>query len=387
MTKKYNMLVPLAGKGKRMIDGGYTFPKALIRAGDKHIIDWSMDSVDYSECNLIFVVRRDHVCNFSIDEVLRQKYGDDVTVVIAEEETAGTAMSCYLAKDHINNEIPLVVFCPDIYCEPMYTPEDEHFKGGGFILTFKANSANYSYVSLDADGYVTHTAEKLVISQDASVGVYCFKSGKEFIRVVDKAVKLGATTRNEFYICPLYNLLIEEGHKVTTGSVDKMYIMGTPSELNFFEEVIWPYLLPRKFILCADHSGYKAKEESKRYLNSLCDYIDCGTYSSNDCDYSDYIQEAVELRRKQPGSFILGFCRSGQGMNIAANSYEEIRAALVSTADLASLAIEHNGANFFSLPAGILEDDPDLLSDIILRLAGCTFDGGRHQNRVMKVYK
>lgn len=382
--KKYNMLVPLAGRGSRMVDGGYVFPKPLIRAGDKHIIDWSMDSVDYSECNLIFIIREDHVCNFAIDQVLKQKYGDDIQLVVTTQDTAGTAMSCYLAKDLIDNDIPLIVFCPDIYCEPKYVPKDEHFQGGGFILTFKANSANYSYVCHDDYGYVSHTAEKLVISENASVGVYCFQSGKTFIRIVDKAVKLGATTRNEFYICPLYNLLIEEGHRVTSASIDKMYIMGTPGELTFFEEVIWPYLLPRRFILCADHSGYDMKEEVKYFMDqSHIPYIDCGTYSASGCDYADYIAQAVSLREKQTGAFILGFCRSGQGMNITANSYKQLRAALIYTEDLAKLAIQHNAANFFSIPAGAVE--PNVMCDMVEALNKETFDGGRHQNRVMKV--
>jgi RpiB/LacA/LacB family sugar-phosphate isomerase len=386
--KKYNMIVPLAGKGQRMLDGGYSFPKALIRSGDKHIIDWSMASVDYSECNLIFIVRKEHVCNFSIDEVLKEKYGSDIQIVESSIDTAGTALSCYLAKDLINNDIPLIVFCPDIYCEPKYVPEDKHFDGGGFILTFKANSSNYSYVCTDENGFVTETAEKSVISQNASVGVYCFKSGKEFIRIVDKAQTYHTTTRGEYFICPLYNLLIEEGHKITTDFIDKMYIMGTPEELVFFEAEIWPYLLQRTFILCADHSGYAAKELAKNLFDHMGQsYIDCGAYSGKDCDYMDYIEQAHQMRMKKHGSFIIGFCRSGQGINIAANSYQDLRAALVTSPETASLAIQHNAANFFSLPGGVMEKDEMLLGEILEKLRTETFDGGRHQNRVMKICK
>jgi len=79
--KKYNLLLPIAGKAQRFIDAGYTMPKALILAKNKHVIDWAMDSIDTKDCNLIFMVRVDHVYNFSIDKILKKKLGEDFTTV------------------------------------------------------------------------------------------------------------------------------------------------------------------------------------------------------------------------------------------------------------------------------------------------------------------
>ena len=70
--KKYNLLLPIAGKAQRFIDAGYTMPKPLILAKDKHVINWALESVNLSECNLIFIVRVDHIYNFSIDKILKQ---------------------------------------------------------------------------------------------------------------------------------------------------------------------------------------------------------------------------------------------------------------------------------------------------------------------------
>ena len=52
--KKYNLLVPLAGRGQRFVDEGFVVPKYMITAHDKHLIDWALSSIDTSECNLIF---------------------------------------------------------------------------------------------------------------------------------------------------------------------------------------------------------------------------------------------------------------------------------------------------------------------------------------------
>lgn len=384
--KKYNLLVPLAGKGQRMIDGGYNCPKPLILAGDRHIIDYSLGSIDYSECNLIFVIRRDHVCNYAIDKTLKKKYGEDIQLVISETDTKGSVSSCYLAKDLIDNDLPLIVFCPDIYFEPKFIPTDDMFKDDGLILTFKANSANYSYVQQDKNNHVTMTAEKVVISDNASVGVYCFKSGKSFIRLAELATSSNLTSNNEYYICPLYNILIANGGIVKTKHVPIMYVMGTPDEMKFFKNVVFPYFLPRSFILCCDHSGFELKESARKIIEDLnIDYIDCGCYSSDDCDYSDYISQAVETRKYFPGAIILGFCRSGQGVNITANKYSEIRAALITTSQSAALGIKHNAANFFSIAAGYTTEDE--LKEIIKTLMIEKFEGGRHQNRLQKVFK
>lgn len=380
--KKYNVLVPLAGKGQRMIDGGYRFPKPMILAGDRHIIDYSLGSLDTSECNLIFVIRRDHVCNFAIDKALKSKFGEDITLVVADEDTQGSVSSCYLAKTHIDNEVPLIVFCPDIYFEPKFVPTDDMFKDDGHILTFKANSANYSYVQQEK-GFVTKTAEKIVISDDASVGVYCFKNGKTFLRLAELATASGLKSNKEYYVCPLYNIMIANGGKVRTQQIPIMYVMGTPDEMAFFKDVIFPYFLPRSFILCADHSGYDAKESARKTLKSTgIPFVDCGCYSNDDCDYSDYVCQAVETKRYFPGALILGFCRSGQGVNICANKFPGIRGALVSTSHAASLGIRHNAANFFSIPAGQTTEEE--LAEILRVLRTEKFEGGRHQNRLQK---
>ena len=62
--KKYNLLLPIAGEAQRFKDAGYTAPKPLIMANDRHIIDWAMESVKMDECNVIFVVRSEHIYTF-----------------------------------------------------------------------------------------------------------------------------------------------------------------------------------------------------------------------------------------------------------------------------------------------------------------------------------
>ena len=216
--KKYNLLLPIAGKAQRFIDAGYTMPKALILAKNKHVIDWAMDSIDTNECNLIFMVRVDHVYNFSIDKILKQKFGDDITIVKLKEVTRGALETCTLAREHIDNNLPLIVYTPDVHFGPVFNPETISADSDGFLLTFTANSPDHSYSEYDQDGIVTNVVEKEVISKEANVGLYYFKSGKIFLKYADEMINNEIMYKNEFYIAPMYNLMIRDGLKITAAN-------------------------------------------------------------------------------------------------------------------------------------------------------------------------
>lgn len=138
-----------------------------------------------------------------------------------------------LAKDHINNSLPLIIYTPDVYFENQFVPAEIPENLDGFLLTFKANSAAHSYVELGDDGMALRTAEKEVISQNAAVGVYYYKTGQMFVRYAEEMISKNIRTKGEFYICPMYNMMIRDDLRVSIAQVEKMHVLGTPSELEF----------------------------------------------------------------------------------------------------------------------------------------------------------
>lgn len=381
--KKYNVVIPMAGLGSRFADAGYIMPKQLIMVDGTQMLDWSLRSLVKDECNLIFVVRHEHVRNFSIDTILRDKYGEDIKVIVVDKLTEGTVATCLLAKDYIDNDIPLLIYTLDVFFEPYFNPADMP-DSDGFLLTFKSNNDGYSYAQLDSDGFVTKTAEKEVISENAAVGIYGYKTGNMFVKYAEKMIRENIRTRGEFYVCPLYNLMIADGLKVTTDSVDKMHLMGTPSELEFFTSHTLKRFGVKPVALCCDHSGYELKEEAKEVLqaNGL-EYIDFGTFVNKDCDYNDYVSQAVEFVNKGECDFAMAFCRTGQGVNISGNKRKGIRGALTFDEYTAEHSIRHNSANFFSVPSKYV--DKELLDKMVKIWVSNTFDGGRHMTRIQKV--
>ena len=137
-------------------------------------------------------------------------------------------------------------------------------------------------------------------------------------------------------------------------------------------------------MVCADHSGFVAKELFKeKLIKRSLPVLDVGCYTEKDCDYYDFLHLANKRIKNSWGTFGVGFCRSGQGMNIAANKMIGIRAALTMDDNFAALAIMHNAANFFSIPAGFISEE--MMDKIIDQLLEARFQGGRHQNRLQKI--
>lgn len=384
---KPNVLIPMAGLGSRFIKEGFKVPKQIINIKDKHLIDISLDCIDYKDCNLIFVVRDEHVYNFHMDELLKKKFGNDIGIVILDKLTDGSVCSCLYAEDHIDNEEPLVIHTLDIEFRPVFDPHTlNDLDEDGLILTFKSNSTNYSYAEIGKDGYVTKTAEKKAISPHACVGIYGFKKGSDFCKYAREMIKRDLRTKNEFYISPLYNVLIEDGKKIVTQGVDKMHIFGTPDEYHFYKENVIQRIGDKPVALCADHSGFEAKEQFKAILDERkLEYIDFGTILNKDCDYRDYIAQATKAIQEKDCHFAFGFCRSGQGVNICANKYKGIRSALIYNEYAMEMSIRHNCSNFFAIPSKKMT--PEKLTKYLDIASNNSFDGGRHQIRIQELEK
>ena len=382
--KKYNLLLPIAGKAQRFIDAGYTMPKALILAKNKHVIDWAMDSVDTKDCNLIFMVRVDHVYNFSIDKILKQKFGEDITIIKLSKVTRGALETCTLAREYIDNDLPLIVYTPDVHFGPVFNPETISADSDGFLLTFTANSPDHSYSEYGEDGVVTNVVEKEVISKEANVGLYHFKSGKIFLKYADEMIDNEIMYKNEFYIAPMYNLMIRDGLKITASNTEKMHVLGTPHQFEFFCKRVITRFGDKPIALASDHSGYQSKKQCKDILDNFAiPYIDVGTYTDKACDYPDYVLQVTKLIESNDCSHGISFCRSGQGANITANKVDGIISALCFDDYTAEYAIKHNCANHIAIPSKYI--DKAKPQGIIETLLKSTFDGGRHFTRLHKL--
>lgn len=229
-----NIVIPMAGAGSRFAKNGYIVPKPFIDVNGKPMIQVAIESLNVKG-QYIFVVRSEHINQHPLIELLHDCCDEPIIISISEL-TDGPASSVLLAKQYINNKSPLLIANCDQYLEwdsADFFHEMKDVDGG--ILTYKDNDPKSSYVKLDENGLVTETAEKKVISDDATVGIYYWKHGSDFVKYARSMIRKNIRANNEFYNCPVYNEAIVAGKKIKKYDVtDKSWLIGTPKDLDIF---------------------------------------------------------------------------------------------------------------------------------------------------------
>lgn len=135
-----------------------------------------------------------------------------------------------------------------------------------------------------------------------------------------------------------------------------------------------------------DHAGPQLKKELFTLITSLGHtFTNHGTDSSESVDYPDFIHPVAVDVRDGKASFGIIICGSGNGANMTANKYSEIRSALCWSAELSRLARQHNNANILSIPARFVSTA--VAKEMVKAFLETKFEGGRHQNRVNKISK
>lgn len=136
--------------------------------------------------------------------------------------------------------------------------------------------------------------------------------------------------------------------------------------------------------LASDHAGYDLKEYLKPILEEKGYHLtDFGTFSAESCDYADFAHPAANAVENGECDFGIGVCGSGNGMQITLNKHQSIRAALCWLPEVASLARQHNDANFLVLPARFISKEEAL--QILDAYLNSSFEGGRHERRIKKI--
>ena len=232
---KLNVLIPMAGAGSRFQQAGYTFPKPLIDVKGKPMIQTVVENLNV-EANFIFVVQKEHREKYNLDTLLNL-ITPNCKVVEVNGLTEGAACTTLLAKEYINNDYPLLMANSDQFAEWdsnefMYKMVEQNVDAG--ILSFKSTHPKWSFAKVNEFGYVTEVAEKKPISDIATVGIYYWSKGSDYVKYAEQMISKNIRVNNEFYVCPVFNEAIKDNKKIKTFNIEKMWGLGTPEDLQYF---------------------------------------------------------------------------------------------------------------------------------------------------------
>ncbi len=236
-SEKMNILVPMAGGGSRFASAGYTFPKPLVEINGKPMIQTVVENLNI-EANYIFIVQKEHYEKYNLQYLLKLIKAN-CKIIQVDGITEGAACTTLLAKEFINNDEPLITANSDQFVEwnsneCLYAFNADGIDGG--ILTFEATHPKWSFAKIGEDGFVSEVAEKKPISNNATVGIYFWKRGCDYVKYCEQMIEKDIRINGEFYVCPVFNEAINDGKKIRAKKIDKMWGLGTPEDLNYFLE-------------------------------------------------------------------------------------------------------------------------------------------------------
>lgn len=230
------VIITMAGKGERFRKVGYDVPKYQIKAKDKSLFEWSLESLTALwpfVKETIFVVRKEDEASAFIVEVCNSLRIPNVKIMELQGTTDGQATTALMAVQAGSLEEDIFIYNIDTYIEAGEL-RYEDMRGDGHIPCFNAPGEHWSFVRVNEDGVVVEVKEKKRISDNCSIGAYYFKSGELYETLYKK--HYAEITSTEKYIAPIYETMLAEDKEVTMSLINnkKVHVLGTPEELEAF---------------------------------------------------------------------------------------------------------------------------------------------------------
>ena len=232
------IVIPMAGRGSRFADAGYKDPKPLIPVRGVPMIKLVIDNLRPRRPHrFVFICQREHVAAYGLEPRLAA-WAPGCAIVQLDGVTEGAACSVLTAEAYLDDS-PLMIANADQYLDVSMDDYLDAADGlDGMIMTMTASDPKWSFVAVDERRLATQLAEKVPISDEATVGVYNFAHGRDFARAAREMIARDLRVNGEFYVAPVYNMLIEQGARIGIHNIGNeangMYGLGVPADLELF---------------------------------------------------------------------------------------------------------------------------------------------------------
>ena len=270
-----HIIIPMAGYGKRFKEQGFQMDKPLIPVGNRHMLDWVLDTIPKAWRRQIVAVTREE--QTGLRDILwdwqwdgRDSLGPEIKSVVLAGPTQGAACTVLAAAVGLPPDEPVIVMNADQWFRlgerelPFITigpalewdksPSETLYKSvfdmkslhqyalffgwDGFILTFPGTGPQWSYAVLNGDNRVVHVIEKKEVSKHATCGVYWWRRAGDLVHSICAMIASGQRTNNEFYLAPALNFLPLSDKLVRVVPVEEFHGLGTPEQVKEFEALL-----------------------------------------------------------------------------------------------------------------------------------------------------
>lgn len=233
----------MSGMGNRFVEAGYETPKPLIEMDGipiiEHVVKMFPQEVDF-----VFICNSKHLKETNMKDVL-EKIAPKGKIIEIEPHKKGPVYAVYMIADLINdNEEVIVNYC-DFSCYWDYLDFLEHTrsrKADGAIPAYKGfhphmlGTTNYAFMRDDKQ-WMLEIKEKEPFTDNrmqeyASIGTYYFRKGSFVKRYFKELMEKDINLKGEYYVSLIYNLLVNDGLKVSIYEIQHMLQWGTPQDVE-----------------------------------------------------------------------------------------------------------------------------------------------------------
>ena len=237
------IIIPMAGRGKRLAQLTQHKPKALVRLADKRLLDHVLNIFQVLEkkytLEYIFIVG---YRGEQVKEYMRDAHPDKNVTYFEQEQLLGQSHAVHLAKDSISG-LTLLTYCDTINEIDFSFLSLEMIDGMASVRDVE-DPRRHGIAVVDTDNLLTRLVEKPKTMEHklALTGLYYFSEGKELIKAIETQILREASLNNEFYLADAINILVEDGMRIKAEKVFQWLDAGTPEAI--FETNA--YLLQRR---------------------------------------------------------------------------------------------------------------------------------------------
>ena len=232
------IIIPLGGRGTRVIPHTYSKPKPFVNLAGKYAIDFLIEHLLKANPEEIIIVH-DEFSASRVKEYLPKKYPQTKFSFKLQRDALGTGHAIYQAKDLIkyNDEI-LICYCDTLFKNGLDRIKNLPEEVDGILFAVEVpDPENYGVLENDGE-YITDLVEKPKEPKSnlANIGLYYLRNGYKFMSYyLQRVMDAGLNEAGEYYLTDAFLFMIQENSKLVaqpidymdTGTVEKMIQANT----------------------------------------------------------------------------------------------------------------------------------------------------------------
>jgi glucose-1-phosphate thymidylyltransferase len=217
------VIVPLAGKGTRLLPLTKHVPKPLVKVAGRPVMDYVMDTVSGLDVDELIVITG------HLKEVVERyvvKHYDVKARFVEQKSLDGTAGAINLARPYVDGPV-MIIFVDTLFDADLSVVRTADADG---ILWAKEveDYQRFGVIVTDARGHMTRIVEKpdTPVSKLANIGLYYIKDWKTLFDGIADVMRSPPGKGGEFYLTDAFQYMVDRGRKLIVGEVTGWYDCG-----------------------------------------------------------------------------------------------------------------------------------------------------------------